>query len=92
MNVVSGGEVGEKVVEELGDGRLAVKVVSPNNSRQQDEGKRGERGGGGAVLNNNIEEEGGHRVKLLLPCAVDGEQPGPKEREEIVVIERTWHG
>ena len=31
MNVVSGGEVGEKVVEELGDGRLAVKVVGPGS-------------------------------------------------------------
>ena len=40
----------------MGDGRLAVKVVGPNNSRQQDEGKRGERGGGGVVLNDNIEE------------------------------------
>jgi hypothetical protein len=92
LNVVSGGEVGEKVVEKLGDGRLAVKVVSPNNSRQQDEGKGGKRGSGGTVLNDNIEEAGGHRVELLLPCAVDGEQPGPKEREESVVVERTWHG
>ena len=80
------------MVEKLGDGRLAVKVVGPNNSRQQDEGKGGKRGGRGAVLNDNIEEAGGHRVELLLPGAVDGEQSGPKEREESVVIERTWHG
>ncbi len=80
------------MVEKLGDGRLAVKVVGPNNSRQQDEGKGGKRGGRGAVLNDNIEEAGGHRVELLLPGAVvDGEQSGPKEREESVVIERTWH-
>ena len=56
-------------------------VTGPNNSRQQDEGKGGERGGGGAVLNDNIEEAACHRVELLLPCAVDGEQPGSKERE-----------
>ncbi len=80
------------MVVKLGDGRLAVKVVGPNNSRQQDEGKGGKRGGRGAVLNGNIEEAGGQRVELLLPGAVDGEQSGPKEREESVVIERTWCG
>jgi hypothetical protein len=69
------------VVEKLGDGRLAVKVVGLNNSRQQDEGKGGKRGGRGAVLNDNIEEAGGHRVELVLPCAVDGEQAGTEERE-----------
>jgi hypothetical protein len=81
LNVVSDGEVGEKVVEELGDGRLAVKVVGPYNPRQQDKGEGSVRGGGGMVLNNNIEKAGGHRVELVLPCAVDGEQAGTEERE-----------
>jgi hypothetical protein len=92
LNVVSDGEVGEKVVEELGDGRLAVKVVGPYNPRQQDKGEGSVRGGGGTVLNNNIEEAGGYRVELVLPCAVDGEQAGTEEREKSVVIERTWYG
>ena len=80
------------MVEELGDGRLAVEVVGPNNSRKQDKGKGSSGGGGGAVLNNNIEEAGGHWVELVLPCAVDGEQSGTEEGEKSVVIKRTRHG
>jgi hypothetical protein len=82
----------EEGVEELDDRCLAVKVMGPNNSRQQDKSKGSVRGGGGAVLNNNIEEAGSHWVKLFLPGAVDGEQAGTEEREKSVVIERTWHG
>ena len=65
----------------MDDRCLAVKVVGPNNSRQQDKGKGSVRGSGGAVLDNNIEETGGHWVKLFLPGAVDGEQAGTEERE-----------
>ena len=64
----------------------------PNNSRQQDKGKESIGGSGGAVLNDNIEEADGHRVELLLPCAMDGEQTRTEEREKSVVIERTRHG
>jgi hypothetical protein len=92
LNVVSDGEVGEKVVEELGDGRLAVKVVGPYNPRQQDKGEGSVRVGGGTVLNNDIEEAGGHRVELVLPCAVDGEQAGTKNREKSFVLKRVRHG
>ena len=69
-----------------------MKVVGPNNSRQQDKGKGSVRGGGGAVLDNNLEEAGGHWVKLFLPGAVDGEQAGTEEREKSLVVKRARHG
>jgi hypothetical protein len=82
LSVVSGGQVGEEGVEELDDRCLAVKVVGPNNSRQQDKGQGSVRGSEGVILYNNIEEAGGHRVKLSLPGAVDGEQTGTEEERE----------
>jgi hypothetical protein len=75
LSVVSGGQVREEGVEELDDRCLAVKVMGPNNSRQQDKSKGSVRGGGGAVLDNNIEEAGGHWVKLFLPAV---NKPEPK--------------
>jgi hypothetical protein len=41
LGVVSGGQVGEEGVEEFDDRCLAVKVVGPNNSRQQEKGTQG---------------------------------------------------